>query len=104
MTQIWALRSRLEKQATDRRRRHHNLRDGALVFYDEPGATHRWILWLPDHQAPHHLHQSPAHHPIPQRLPRINQLAFLVPLLTSHDWLPTKWISSSVALSSYWLK
>jgi len=31
MTQIWALRSRLEKQATDRRRRHHYLRDGALA-------------------------------------------------------------------------
>ena len=31
MTQIWALRSRLEKQPTDRRRRHHYLRDGALV-------------------------------------------------------------------------
>ena len=30
MTQIWALRSRLEKQATDRRRRRHYLRDGAL--------------------------------------------------------------------------
>jgi hypothetical protein len=30
MTQIWALRSRLEKQPTDRRRRHHYLRDGAL--------------------------------------------------------------------------
>ena len=31
MTQIWALRSRLEKQPTDLRRRHHCLRDGALV-------------------------------------------------------------------------
>ena len=31
MTQIWALRSRLEKQPTDLRRRHHYLRDGALV-------------------------------------------------------------------------
>ena len=30
MTQIWALRSRLEKQPTDRRRRHHYLRDGTL--------------------------------------------------------------------------
>jgi hypothetical protein len=30
MTQIWALRSRLEKQPTDLRRRHHYLRDGAL--------------------------------------------------------------------------
>src|SRR5271166_3722199 len=30
MTQIWVLRSRLEKQPTDRRRRHHYLRDGAL--------------------------------------------------------------------------
>jgi hypothetical protein len=30
MTQIWALHSRLEKQPTDRRRRHHYLRDGAL--------------------------------------------------------------------------
>ena len=31
MTQIWALRSRLEKQPTDRRRRHHYLRDAALT-------------------------------------------------------------------------
>src|SRR5271163_4872588 len=31
MTQIWALRSRLEKQPTDLRRRHHYLRDGALT-------------------------------------------------------------------------
>src|SRR5271166_4351131 len=31
MTQIWALRSRLEKQPTDLRRRHHYLRDGALA-------------------------------------------------------------------------
>jgi hypothetical protein len=31
MTQIRALRSRLEKQPTDLRRRHHYLRDGALV-------------------------------------------------------------------------
>ena len=30
MTQIWALRSRLEKQPTDLRRRHHYLRDGTL--------------------------------------------------------------------------
>src|ERR1700680_4683562 len=30
MTQIWALRSRLEKQPTDLRRRHHYMRDGAL--------------------------------------------------------------------------
>ena len=30
MIQIWALRSRLEKQPTDRRRRHHYLRDGTL--------------------------------------------------------------------------
>src|SRR5215471_21456606 len=28
--QIWALRSRLEKQPTDLRRRHHYMRDGAL--------------------------------------------------------------------------
>ena len=32
MTQIWALRSRLEKQPTDLRRRHHYLRDGTLVI------------------------------------------------------------------------
>src|SRR3984893_12827480 len=32
MTQIWALRSRLEKQPTDLRRRHHYMRDGALVY------------------------------------------------------------------------
>jgi hypothetical protein len=31
MTLIWALRSRLEKQPTDLRRRHHYLRDGTLV-------------------------------------------------------------------------
>src|ERR1700676_1702615 len=31
MTQIWALRSRLEKQPTDLRRRHHYMRDGALA-------------------------------------------------------------------------
>jgi hypothetical protein len=31
MTQVWALRSRLEKQPTDLRRRHHYLRDGALA-------------------------------------------------------------------------
>ncbi len=30
MTQIWALRSRLEKQPTDLRRHHHYMRDGAL--------------------------------------------------------------------------
>src|SRR5262245_47572286 len=29
--QIWALRSRLKKQPTDLRRRHHYLRDGALA-------------------------------------------------------------------------
>src|ERR1700739_3383874 len=28
--QIWALRSRLEKQPTDLRRRHHYMRDGTL--------------------------------------------------------------------------
>jgi hypothetical protein len=28
----WALRSRLEKQPTDLRRRHYYMRDGALVF------------------------------------------------------------------------
>src|SRR5208283_2776339 len=32
MTQIWALRSRLEKQPTDLRRRHHYMRDGTLGF------------------------------------------------------------------------
>jgi hypothetical protein len=32
MTQIWALLSRLEKQPTGRRRRHHYLRDGALEW------------------------------------------------------------------------
>ena len=31
MTQIWALRSRLEKQPTDLRRRHYYMRDGALA-------------------------------------------------------------------------
>ena len=31
MTQIWALRSRLEKQPTDLRRHHHYMRDGTLV-------------------------------------------------------------------------
>jgi len=31
MIQIAALRSRLEKQPTDLRRRHHYMRDGALV-------------------------------------------------------------------------
>src|ERR1700680_2851346 len=31
MTQIWALRSRLEKQPTDLRRRHYYMRDGTLV-------------------------------------------------------------------------
>ena len=30
MTQIWALRSRLEKQPTDLRRRHYYMRDGTL--------------------------------------------------------------------------
>ena len=32
MTQIWALRSRLEKQPTDLRRHHHYMRDGTLVI------------------------------------------------------------------------
>ena len=32
MDQIWALRSRLEKQSTDLRRHHHYMRDGALSF------------------------------------------------------------------------
>jgi hypothetical protein len=32
MDQIWALRSRLEKQPTDLRRQHHYMRDGTLVF------------------------------------------------------------------------
>ncbi len=31
MDQIWALRSRLEKQPTDLRRHHHYMRDGTLV-------------------------------------------------------------------------
>jgi hypothetical protein len=31
LIQIWALRSRLEKQPTDLRRRHHYLRDGTLA-------------------------------------------------------------------------
>jgi hypothetical protein len=35
MTQIWVLRSRLEKQPTDLRRRRHYLRDGALVVHTE---------------------------------------------------------------------
>jgi hypothetical protein len=30
--QIWALRSRLEKQPTDLRRHHHYMRDGTLYF------------------------------------------------------------------------
>jgi hypothetical protein len=30
MNQIWALRSRLEKQPTDLRRHHHYMRDGTL--------------------------------------------------------------------------
>ena len=30
MDQIWALRSRLEKQPTDLRRHHHYMRDGTL--------------------------------------------------------------------------
>src|SRR6202790_3136448 len=34
MTQIWALRSRLEKQPTDLRRRHYYMRDGTLVSND----------------------------------------------------------------------
>jgi ABC-type sugar transport system substrate-binding protein len=33
MIQIWALRSRLEKQPTDLRRHHHYLRDGALPLF-----------------------------------------------------------------------
>ncbi len=32
MDQIWALRSRLEKQPTDLRRHHHYMRDGTLYF------------------------------------------------------------------------
>ena len=32
MNQIWALRSRLEKQPTDLRRHHHYMRDGTLVL------------------------------------------------------------------------
>src|ERR1700676_4026222 len=36
MTQIWALRSRLEKQPTDQRRRHHYMRDGALAHFRAP--------------------------------------------------------------------
>ena len=42
MTQIWALRSRLEKQPTDLRRRHHYLRDGTLaqkLFFCEVEST-----------------------------------------------------------------
>ena len=31
MDQIWALRSRLEKQPTDLRRHHHYMRDGTLL-------------------------------------------------------------------------
>src|SRR5246500_598124 len=31
MNQIWVLRSRLEKQPTDLRRRHHYMRDGTLA-------------------------------------------------------------------------
>src|ERR1700687_4525751 len=38
MTQIWALRSRLEKQPTDLRRRHHYIRDGTLAQVSEPFA------------------------------------------------------------------
>ena len=36
MTQIWVLRSRLEKQPTDLRRRHHYMRDGTLAFATIP--------------------------------------------------------------------
>jgi hypothetical protein len=38
MTQIWALRSRLEKQPTDLRRHHHYMRDGALAKTEELGT------------------------------------------------------------------
>src|SRR5271166_6306230 len=38
MDQIWALRSRLEKQPTDLRRHHHYMRDGTLTSVSE--ATH----------------------------------------------------------------
>jgi hypothetical protein len=41
MTQIWALRSRLEKQPTDRRRSHHYLRDGALEEMSMSGRVSR---------------------------------------------------------------
>ena len=52
MTQLWALRSRLEKQPTDLRRRHHYMRDGTLVSNLKgpvtdctlPGKT---FIWLP---------------------------------------------------------
>ena len=40
MTQIWVLRSRLEKQPTDLRRRHHYMRDGALAFATIPLDAH----------------------------------------------------------------
>ena len=36
MIQIWALRSRLEKQPTDLRRRHHYMRDGTLAASRDP--------------------------------------------------------------------
>jgi hypothetical protein len=45
MTQIWALRSRLEKQLTDLRRRHHYLRDGTLVGFSAIAACFRNLFY-----------------------------------------------------------
>jgi fibronectin-binding autotransporter adhesin len=44
MTQIWALRSRLEKQPTDLRRRHHYLRDGTLANGSTEGSE--WTTFV----------------------------------------------------------
>jgi hypothetical protein len=40
--QIWALRSRLEKQPTDLRRRHYYMRDGALALQEARGELERF--------------------------------------------------------------
>src|SRR6266481_5071475 len=39
MNQIWALRSRLEKQPTDLRRQHHYMRDGALDWIESRNSS-----------------------------------------------------------------
>ena len=61
MTQIWALRSRLEKQPTDLRRNSRDLGDGTLV-YRSASVTERWAFDVAARVSLMHRNPGPGQH------------------------------------------